>query len=204
MIEKRVSRTSAKVVMGCGIILGIAGVIFLIVGINSLNSFFDRESGTYYVIAGILFLVSCASGMWDGLSLINILDELGVDSAMTSEIRAYKKARRLNGPRYTLNSQNQVYQNPVSQTPVSQSGFQNNPAQNMTNMQNAVNQPQNVYSQPQNVVNQPQNAYSQPQNAPYSVIQACPSCKTNMKLPGGKGQIQASCPRCNYIFYVRT
>lgn len=154
------------------------------------------DGDTPYIVFGVLIVISGFSGLISSGLTLQALDELGVDAIPAQDLKRYKKQKREAKVQNLSNRQqpNTNFQNNNKQ-------FYNHSNQNTGNFSNNMNGYQSVNNGYNNTSANYANSNNNAQN---TVIEICPACKQKLRFPSGKGQMEATCPRCNYAFYIRT
>lgn len=208
-----VSRSGVKLSIGSFVVLIIFGIFLVIMGVKTepkgynvpksdasgriigFETIWDN-GGKPYIISGVILVISSLFGLNSSGLTLQALDELGVDAIPAEDLKRYKKQKRETKVQNLSNRQqpNTNFQNNNKQ-------FYNHSNQNTGNFSNNMNGYQSVNNGYNNTSANYANSNNNAQN---TVIEICPACKQKLRFPSGKGQIEATCPRCKYAFYIRT
>ena len=154
------------------------------------------DGGVPYIVCGVLIAISGFSGLISCGLTLQALDELGVDAIPAEDLKQYKKQKR---KAKVQNQSNRKQANTNFQNNNKQ--FYNHSNQNIGSFSNNMNDHQSVNNRYNNTSSNYTNSNNNVQN---TVIETCPACKQKLRLPSGKGQMEVTCPRCKYSFYIRT
>ena len=189
-----VSRSGVKLSIGSFGVLIIFGIFLVIMGFKTEPTSY-KDTWTY-LISGYILVFSSILGLNSSGLTLQALDELGVDAIPAEDLKRYKKQKRETKVQNLSNRQqpNTNFQNNNKQ-------FYNHNNQNTGNFSNNMNGYQSVNNGYNNTSANYANSNNNAQN---TVIEICPACKQKLRFPCGKGQMEATCPRCKYAFYIRT